>query len=169
MRFPLCFSSAPAAISAARGLGRFLKKGAREGNMVSLTGASRRRATSSDVGTRAFEQLVARVEGGFVDDGVQQRLERPAEHRSFHEAELDQVGSVHGEIRQAVRLALLLLEQAAQPGRRRELIVRDLLSTQVGVLVRYEVEGQVVAVLAEEATREELVDALEREGVCAHQ
>src|SRR5207249_4400437 len=44
-RFPLPFSSARAAISAARGLRRDLKKGAREGNMVSPTGASRRRAT----------------------------------------------------------------------------------------------------------------------------
>ena len=43
--FPFSCSSAHAAISAARGLRRHLKKGAREGNMVSLTGASHRRAT----------------------------------------------------------------------------------------------------------------------------
>jgi len=44
-RFPLWFFSAHAAISAARGLRRSPKKGAREGNIVSLTGASRRLAT----------------------------------------------------------------------------------------------------------------------------
>src|SRR5207247_1918877 len=45
-RFPRSFSSVCAAISAARGLRRSLKKGAlRGGNMVSPTRASRRRAT----------------------------------------------------------------------------------------------------------------------------
>ena len=42
-RFPACFSSLSATFSAARSARRDLKKGAREGNMVSLTGAGEAR------------------------------------------------------------------------------------------------------------------------------
>src|SRR6266566_2308046 len=62
VRFPPSVSSAHAAISAARGVRRSLKKGAREGNMVSLTGASRRRATPAqkDRGAASRTRLLTR-------------------------------------------------------------------------------------------------------------
>ena len=44
-----------------------------------------------------------------------------------------------------------------------------MLAAQVGVLQRDEIEGEVVAMLTEEAARKELVDSLESEGVRANE
>jgi hypothetical protein len=56
-RFPAIFSSPFAAISAARTARRDLNKGAREGNMVSLTGA--RNARDAKTGGGREEEVAA--------------------------------------------------------------------------------------------------------------
>src|SRR4029077_14233784 len=73
------------------------------------------------------------------------------------------------EVRQAVRLHPLLLEQGAQLRCGIELLLSDMLSTQVCLLVREEVERELVPVLAKEPAREELVDVLERERVRSYE
>ena len=111
----------------------------------------------------------ARVQRRIVDHGVEQGVERTAECRALRVAELEQVAPVHGEVVEPVRLRALLLEQPTQPCRRLELVRRDLLPAQVGLLVRDEVERELVAVLAQEAACEELVDVIERKRVSAHE
>src|SRR5213075_1164279 len=93
---------------------------------------------------------ISGVQGWVVDHRVEERLERAAELGTFAVAELDQVAPVHGEVGESVRLRPLLLEQLAK-ALGRALALLPSLAGQVGVLVRDEVERQVVAVLAEEA------------------
>src|SRR5207247_7378625 len=61
--------------------------------------------------SRTREELLARVELGPFDHGVEQRVERAAELRPLRVAEVDQIRSVDHEIRQAMRLRALFLEE----------------------------------------------------------
>ena len=66
-----------------------------------------------------------------------------------------------------MRLLAFLFEQLTKSCRRVELLLRDPLPAQVGLLVGDEVERELVAVLPQKPACEELVDLVEREGMRA--
>ena len=117
----------------------------------------------------ALEQSVTGVQRGIVDDGIEQCVERSSELGPLPVAEGDQVRPVDGEIREPVRLDAFLFEQTPQPRRGLDLVLSDLLAMEICLLVRDQVERKLVAVLAEEATGEELVDVFQRKGVRAYE
>src|SRR5438034_5081190 len=135
----------------------------------SLFGRLRRAYGSCELLLRAFEQPLLAVPARVVDDLVQETREHASELGPFAVAERQKVVAVHGEIGEPVRVRRLLLEQLGETQGSRQLRVVDVLRLQVGPLVRDEVAGELVAVVAQEAPREQGVDVVRLERMRAYE
>src|SRR5579884_1631341 len=101
----------------------------------------------------AFGELVAVVQRRVVDHHVEELSQRAAELGARLEAEPDEVAAVEGEVGEAMRAPTLLLDQRAKAIDLRKLVLAYLLAEQVRAAVRCEVEGELVAVVPQEAAR----------------
>src|SRR2546423_3051077 len=103
------------------------------------------------------EQRLAAVERRVLDDVIEKLGQCLTERGAGAVAELDQVGSVDGEIREAVRAAALGLDQAPEAAQALELalVARPVLALpdQIRLLVRKQVGRPAVAVPAEQPPR----------------
>ena len=102
------------------------------------------------------------VAGGVVDDLAEQLVEGAAELGPRREPDRDQVAAVHREVGEPVRLLPLVLQHPPEAPQlldvfERRRPARAALAEEVGLLVVDELEGDLVAVLREEAPSAELV------------
>src|SRR3954453_19331190 len=133
------------------------------------TGRARSSGSSGEPRLGAGEKRLAAVERRGVDHFVEQLGQRLPECRARPIAELDQVGAVDCEVREAVRAAAFMLDESPEATEPLELVLvaRPVLALadQVGLLVREEIDPETIAVAAQQPPRAERVGAADVEHV----
>src|SRR3954447_6520314 len=133
------------------------------------TGRARSSGSSGEPRLGAGEKRLAAVERRVVDHFVEQLGQRLPECRARPIAELDQVGAVDCEVREAVRAAAFMLDESPEATEPLELALfarpAPALAAQVATVGPKKIDPETLAVAAQRPPRAERVGAADVEHV----